>query len=218
MTAPTESDTMTIIRLATADSLCVPLLGYDLAKLRTQHPEIAIQLTTAGTGELFQLLDHNHADLVCTLDTHIYNHSYVIAAEEPVGVHFVVAAHHPLAQKTYLTKHDLLSHDFLLTERGMSYRRLLDDWMAQDSMQIQPILETGSADLILHLVEQGVGMSFLPDYVTEEASTAGRIIRLQAEDFHPELWIQLLYHKNKWLSRPMQAMLTYLSENRIPCI
>lgn len=218
MATPTSPESMTTIRLATADSLCIPLLGNGLSDLRSKHPNIAVHLTTAGTGELFRLLDHNDVDLVCTLDTHIYNNSYVIAAEEPVGVHFLVAADHPLVKKVHLTKQDLLCQDFILTERGMSYRRLLDEWMARDSMQIQPILETGSTDLILRLVEQGVGMSFLPDYVTAEAAACGRITRLEAENFHPELWVQLLYHKNKWLSRPMQAVIANLAKDQIPNI
>ena len=139
----------------------------------------------------------------------------MIAAEERIGVHFVVASQHPLAQKGALTKADLLQEDFLLTERGMSYRRLLDEWMARDSLQIQPVLEAGSADLILSLVEQGAGISFLPDYATAAAAARGTIVRLDAEDFRPELWVQLLYHKNKWLSRPMQAMLDHLSAVRL---
>ena len=215
MSDPSTAETMSTIRLATADSLCIPLLGKMFSSLRTIHPNIAVHLTTAGTSELFRLLDHNEVDLVCTLDTHIYNNSYVIAAEERIGVHFVVASQHPLAQKGALTKADLLQEDFLLTERGMSYRRLLDEWMARDSLQIQPVLEAGSADLILTLVEQGAGISFLPDYATAAAAERGTIVRLDAEDFRPELWVQLLYHKNKWLSRPMQAMLDHLSTVRL---
>ena len=211
MADPKSTETKTTIRLATADSLCVPLLGQEFSALRAQHPNITVHLTTAGTGELFRLLDHNEVDLVCTLDTHIYNSSYVIAAEERVGVHFVVGTRHPLANKKTLTKDDLLREDFLLTERGMSYRRLLDEWMAKDSLQIQPVLESGSADLILRLVEQGAGISLLPDYATAPAVARGSIVRLVAEDFRPELWMQLLYHKNKWISRPMQAVIQHLS-------
>lgn len=211
MTAPESAESMTGIRLATADSLCIPLLGRNFSALRQLHPNISINLTTAGTGELFQLLDHNQVDLVCTLDTHIYNNSYVIAAEAPVGVHFVVPVRHPLAKGRLLRKSDLLRQDFLLTERGMSYRRLLDEWMARDSLQIQPVLETGSADLICRLVEQGAGISFLPDYVTAEAVARGTILRLDAENFHPELWMQLLHHRNKWISRPMQAVIDHLA-------
>lgn len=211
MAAPESAESVTVVRLATADSLCLPLLGREFSALQAQQPNLSIHLTTAGTGELFRLLDHNEVDLVCTLDTHVYNTSYVIAAEKQVGAHFVVSARHPLAKKEKLTKEDLLQQDFLLTERGMSYRRLLDDWMAKDSLQIQPVLETGSADLISLLVEQGVGMSFLPDYVTAPAVARGNLVQLDAEDFHPELWMQLLHHRNKWLSRPLQTVISHLS-------
>lgn len=204
-------DRMTTIRLATADSLCIPLLHKEFSVLRQQHPNIRLNLTAAGTGDLFRLLDHNEVDLVCTLDNHIYNTNYVIAAEERVGVHFVVSAAHPLAKKNQLTKDDLLHEDFLLTEHGMSYRRLLDEWMARDSLQIQPVLESGSADLLCLLVEQGVGISFLPDYATAQAVRQGTVVRLDAEDFSPELWVQLLYHRNKWVSRSMRAVLDHLA-------
>lgn len=206
-----SQERMVTIRLATADSLCIPLLHKEFSVLRQQHPNIRLNLTAAGTGDLFRLLDHNEVDLVCTLDNHIYNTNYVIAAEERIGVHFVVSAAHPLARKKQLTKEDLLHEDFLLTEHGMSYRRLLDEWMARDSLQIQPVLETGSADLLCLLVEQGVGISFLPDYATAQAVQRGTVVRLEAEDFSPELWVQLLYHRNKWVSRSMQAVLDHLA-------
>lgn len=206
-TAPKTS----IIRLATADSLCSPLIGREFAALRSRHPNISLKLTTAGTGELFRLLDHNEVDLVCTLDNHIYNTNYIIAGEEKIGVHFVVSANHPLVGKSCLTKQDLITQDFLLTERGMSYRRLLDEWMARDSLQIQPVLETGSAALICKLVEGGLGMAFLPDYVTQAAVERGTLVRLEAEDFHPELWMQLLYHRGKWRSPALDAVIDHFT-------
>lgn len=199
-----------VVRLATADSLCAPLLLDHLAQLREMHPNILIKMTTAGTGDLFRMLDHNEVDMVCTLDSHIYNTAYVIAAEERAGVHFVVSAGHPLAKKKLLCKEDILGQDLLLTEKGMSYRRLLDEWLAKESMQVQPVLEVGSADLLCRLVQQGMGMSFLPDYVTQGAVEAGTVVRLRAEGFHPELWKQLLYHRDKWLSPPMQTVADHL--------
>lgn len=202
----------TTIRLAMADSLCKPLIGGGFARFQQQHPGIALNVTTAGTNELFRLLDHNEVDLVCTLDSHIYNTNYIIANEEKIGVHFILAADHPLAQCQVLTEADLLSQPFLLTEKGMSYRRILDEWLARDSLEIQPVLEIGSADLICHLVEQGMGMSFLPDFVTETAVRRGTVLRRDLEGFRPELWKQLLYHRDKWVSLQMQAVLDYLSK------
>ncbi|MBR5869000.1 MAG: LysR family transcriptional regulator [Clostridia bacterium] len=205
-----EDDRPTIIRLATADSLCGPLTGRVLPILRKQCPNISLKWMTAGTVDMFRMLDHNEADLVCTLDRHIYNTNYVVAREEKIGVHFVAAADHPLAKREVLTKRGLLGQDFLLTEKDMSYRGLLDEWMAEDSLEIKPVLESGSADLICKLVEQGHGISFLPDYVTESACRRGTIVRLDAEGFQPELWNQLLYHREKWVTRPMERVIEYL--------
>lgn len=200
-----------VIRLAMADSLASVLLKKGFSDFRSTYPNISIRLTTAGTSTLLELLDHNEADIVCTLDSHTYDTNYVIASEEKIGVHFVVSTQNPLSRSQQLTKEDLLTQDFLLTEKGMSYRRLLDEWLAKDSMEIQPVLEIGSADVICQLVEDGIGISFLPDYVTEEAVRRGTIVRLDVEGFAPELWKQLLYHRDKWLSLPMESVIEYLS-------
>ena len=203
-----------MLRLAMADSLCTPLVARAFPGFRTAYPHVSLCITTAGTGELFRLLDHNEVDMVCTLDNHIYNANYIIANEEKVGVHFVCSAGNPLARREELTIEDLLDQAFLLTERGMSYRRLLDEKLAARSMELQPVLEMGSADLLCRLVEQDLGVSFLPDYVTETAVREGRVVRLAVRDFEVELWEQLLYHRDKWVSLQMQAMIDHLS--RIP--
>lgn len=200
------------IRLATADSLCTPLILQTFASFRAEHPKVSLHVTTAGTAELFRLLDHNEVDLVCTLDNHIYNTNYIIANEEKIGVHFVAPANHPLSARGPLTIEELLHQPFLLTEKDMSYGRLLHERLARFSREIQPILEIGSADLICKLVSDGLGLSFLPDYVTEAAVRDGRIVRLDVRDFEIDVWKQLLYHKDKWMSRPMQAAIAHLSE------
>lgn len=200
------------VRIATAQSLCQRLMVKSYGALRKQYPEMKIELTTGGTAELFRQLDHNEADIVCTLDSHIYNVNYVIAWEEKVGVHFVAAPEHPLAGEGILTKEALLRQELLLTEKNMSYRRLLDEFLARESLAVEPVLENGEADLLCLLVQQDLGISYLPDYVTEEAVRAGKLVRLDLEGFQPELWKQLLYRKDKWVSPPMQAVLDELSK------
>ena len=93
----------------------------------------------------------------------------------------------------------------------MSYRRLMDEHLARFSLEVRPVLEFGSADLLCTLVTQGAGVSFLPDYVTEAALKSGRLVRLSVPEFKPELWRQLLYHKDKWVSPAMQTVIEYFS-------
>ncbi len=200
------------IRLAMADSLCAPLVLKKFAEFRKFYPQISIKITTAGTTDLFRLLDHNEVDIVCTLDAHIYNTTYVIRHEEKLGVHFICSPKHTLAQKKSLSVDELLTEPFLLTEKGMSYRHLLDSKLAKDSKEIHPIFECGRADLVCKLAEENAGIAFLPDYVTEEAVKNGTLIRLPVENFEIELWKQLLYHRDKWVSPQMKVVMDYLAQ------
>lgn len=201
-----------IVRLGMADSLCSPLVCARFAAFRKAYPHVSLKIITAGTRDLFRMLDHNEVDILCTLDDHIYDTNYVIAQEEMVGAHFVASSLNPLAQKDLVTVKELVSQDFLLTEKGMSYRRLMDQWLAQYSLEITPVLEMGSADQLSRLVSENLGISLLPDYVTKKAVAAGKLVYLNVPDCPVKLWKQLLYRKDKWLSPSMEAIMEHLKK------
>lgn len=203
------------LRLGMADSLCMPLIATRFHDLHRVYPRLSLQIVPAGTDDLFRLLDHNEVDMVCTLDSHIYNTAYVIADEERIGVHFVAAADSPLVRKRVVDIRELPGQPLLLTEKGMSYRRLLDEALARESLSAQPVLETGRADLLCQLAAEGVGIAFLPDYVTEQAVRRGEVCRLDVHGLQVEVWKQILYRRDKWLSGPMEAMLAHLAEIRL---
>lgn len=200
------------IRLATSDSLCDSLFDRSFPDFCRQHPGITLKILAAGTEEMFRLLNHNEADAILTLDSHIYNTEYVIFREETVNMHFIASGSSPLARRSSLSVAELLVQPFLLTEKGMSYRRLLDEGLAKRSLEVKPILEMGSARLICSLVSEGAGISFLPDYVTQQDVDAGAVVRLDVADFEVEIWKQLLYHRDKWVSPQLEAVLNYCAK------
>lgn len=199
------------IHLAMADSL-VALLGQTFQRFWRDWPGIRLKITTAGTAEMFRLLSHNEADLVMTLDSRVYDAEYKIIHEEKVTAHFVSSADSPFAGRGPVPIRKLLEQPFLLTEKGMSYRRLLDERLAAQSLEITPVLETGDVALVCRLVEQGTGCSFLPDYATQEAVEAGRLTQVFVEDFEIEVWKQLLCHRDKWLSPQLRTVMEYCAQ------
>ena len=201
-----------LVRLAMADSLCLPMISSRFAQFRRKYPKVSLQVLTGGTGEMFRLLDHNEVDIVCTLDSPIYDTSYVIASEEKIGVHFVASPENPLARLEKLSVSQMLDQPFLLTEKGMSYRRLLDEKLAREQLEIQPILEGGRADLLCEMVAQDAGIAFLPDYVTQRAIAEKRVVRLPVEDLEVQVSRQLIYRRDKWVSLQMKAILEHLEE------
>lgn len=201
------------VTMAMADSLCSAFFTPHYPAFAKRFPEIILKIITAGTGQMLRLVDHNEADLVLTLDSHIYNREYVIVKEEQVGVHFVAGAGYPLPCSSKLSVRDLCGHPFILTEKDMSYRRLLDEKLAEMSMEIHPFLEIGNTDLLCSLLEQNLGISFLPDYVTAGKISEGKLVILDVEDLDIDVWKQLLYHRNKWVSPQMQSLIRHCVEH-----
>lgn len=201
-----------LLRLGLADSLCEPMITQHFATFRKQYPGVRLEINSGGTPELFSMLDHNEVDIVYTLDTHIYNTSYVIAQESPIEMHFVAAENNPLARQQDISLTELTKHPFLLTEKDMSYRRLMDQLFAQHNLQIEPVLTMGRTDLLCQLATQGIGLAFLPDHVTQEAVEAGWLTRLNVPQAQIRVWRQVLYRKDKWVTAPMTAMLRHLCD------
>lgn len=204
-----------ILRLGMADSLCEPLIAGDFGKFRSNYPKVSLNISTGDTGALLDYLDHNEVDMICTMDDHVYDNNYVIANEEEIGVHFVASAQSTLAQSKRISLDDLIQQPFLLTEKGMSYRRLMDAQLARHSREIQPVLETGRADLICSLVAENAGVALLPDYVTQSGVRSGSLVRLNVPEIKVVVWKQVLYRRDKWVSLQMQAMIDHLAKIKL---
>ena len=165
-------------------------------------------LRTATDDEMLQMLGSNQIDLAYTLDKPLLQPSFVLAVDEPEPICVVAPAGHPLAGQVEVTLQELAGQEFLLTERGMSYRDALDQCMAAQGLAIKPFLELGSASLLCQMVEHGMGLSFLPEYIVQNALAAGTLSRLNVPACRVEMRRQLFYHRDKWLTPQMKAFIT----------
>ena len=199
------------LRIALAESLCMIGFPEALRRYHTLYPQVQIVVSTATTTDMFRALAQNDVDLVYQLDTRVYRSDAVIAMEEPVRVVFVAPKGHPLASKGAVTLQECTTYPFILTEKGMSYRSQLDECLAKNGLEIQPFLEIGNPELIARMVADGMGLSLLPEFIVSEHVQRGEIVPLEVEGFSAGLWRQLIYHKGKWISPAMQAMIDLLS-------
>ena len=201
------------IHIVTPDSVCEEMINSHYIDFHKRYPGISLKFTTADTAVMFDMLDHNEADAIITLDSHTYGKDYVIAREEALPMHFVASVSSRLVGASGLGIKDIVGEPFVLTEYGQGYRRVLDKELAKRSLEINPVLEIGRTDIITSLVAEGGMISYLPDFVTRPLVEEGRLAYLDVVDFGIEIWKQLIYHKNKWMSRSLRAFIKYIKEN-----
>jgi len=200
------------IHVVTPDSVCEEMLYSHYIDFHNKFPAISIRFTTADTSVMFDMLDHNEADVIITLDTHSYNKDYVIAKEKQLPIHFVASSSSKFAGVKNLSINDIVNEPFILTEHGQGYRRIFDIELAKKSLEITPALEIGRTDIITSMVAQSNMISFLPDFVTKPLIDTGELCYLDVCDMNIEIWKQLIYHKNKWLSKSLKVFIDYVKE------
>ena len=199
------------IHFVSPDSVCEDMMLHNFLDFHKRYPGIDLKFTNADTDVMFAMLDSNEADAIITLDNHVYQKDYVIAKEEHINMCFVANPRFPLAGRQGLSIRDLADQPFILTERGMGYRRFFDKELAKRSLDITPVLELGRTDLIIRLLQESEDcISYLPEFTVSEAVASGKLVRLDVCDMKTDIWKQLIYHKNKWLSAALRTFLEYV--------
>ena len=127
-------------------------------------------------------------------------------------MHFVTNSNSKFAGKKGLSIRDIAGEPFVLTECGQGYRRVFDRELAKKSIDITPILEIGRTDMITSVLSKSDMISFLPDFVTKPLVDAGVLCYLDIRDMDIEIWKQLIYHKNKWMSKSLKTLIAYIKE------
>ena len=198
------------IHIVMPDSVCEELIENYYIEFSNRYPSISLRITNADTSVMFDMLNHNEADLIMTLDSHVYHRDYVIAKEEILPMHFVTRASSKFAGKRNLSIKDIIGEPFVLTECGQGYRKVFDKELAKRSLEIVPVLEIGRTDIITDVISKADMISYLPDFVTRKKVEKGELCYLDVCDIKTEIYKQLIYHKNKWLSKSLKSIIEYI--------
>lgn len=200
------------IHIVTPDSVCEEMINSHYIDFHNRYPDISIRFSTGDSAVMLDMLDHNEADVIITLDNHLYNKDYIIAKEQQLSMHFVTARNSKFANRKNLSIKDIINEPFILTEHGQGYRRVFDRELAKKSLEITPFLEIGRTDMITSMLTQSNMISYLPDFVTQSLIDSGELCYLDVRDLNIDIWKQLIYHKNKWMSKSLKAFIEYVKE------
>ncbi|WP_313133505.1 LysR family transcriptional regulator [Anaerocolumna sp.] len=201
-----------LLRIGSVESLCTAILPELLLQFHRICPQVETIIRTATTEELIDMVKCNDIDLFFTLDQKVYGSEWVRAVQQEEDIVFVTASSHSFANKKKIDLRKIIKEPFILTEKGGSYRYELETLLAAQEMEIRPVLEIGNTETIIHLIEEGMGVSFLPLFSVEKAIKQGTLSRIQTDIPTIQMCSQLLYHKNKWVTPQMQTFVTLVQE------
>ena len=193
--------------LGTIESVCASVFPVLLREYHRRYPKVNIKIVTDSPEILLHMMDKNTLDIVYLLDKPVYNTKWVKVLEKPEEVFFVSSSENPLSKRRELNLDEVICQPFISTEKDASYRLLLEESLAEKGYELHPFLETGNTEFIINQLRHNLGVSFLPGFIVKKDLDEGRLSRLDVRDFHLQVCRQIVYHKDKWVTREMKAFL-----------
>lgn len=195
------------LRIGMIESLCKAHMPQVMDYVCRNLPQLHITITIDSPSVLLDALNHNKVDLVYVLDKPLYDGKWEKVFQKRENIVFVCSVDSRLAREKDLELDQVIRQPFFLTEKADNYRLSLDQQLAARQLALNPILEVSDTGFILDMVQRGLGLSFLPQYVVENSPYRDRLQILQVKDFHMHMYRQLFYHKDKWLTQAMKVFL-----------
>lgn len=193
--------------LGTIESICASIFPPLLKEYHRLYPKVNVSIITDSPETLLDMMNSNTIDIVYFLDKRMYDSKWIKVLEEPEDIVFVSSSVHPMASADNLDLEEVIAQPFILTERNASYRYVLEQYLASRDLRIHPFLEIGNTEFIINLLLSNVGLSFLPEFSIRRGLLENSLSVLNVKDFYMRIWRQIVYHKDKWVTREMNAFI-----------
>ncbi len=200
------------LRIGTAESLLLSVLTPVLMEYHHRYPDVEVSVHTGLISELFDMVRQNDVDLLFFLDKKTDRADWVKLLEQREPILFAAAGGHPVCRRKKVPLAEVVREPFVLTERSVSYRYDLEQALAAQNLELRPFLETGNTDIITRVLLQGGCLSFLPQYVIRPYLLSGQLETVDVADCAVQMWSQLIYHRNKWVTPQMRCFISLMRD------
>jgi len=200
------------LRLAVVSSIQY-LTPHLLAAFRARHPEVSFRLEVTRRAQVIQRLQDNRDDVVLmalvpedrALEFFPFLNNPIIAVARP---------EHPLAGQPGLSLKELETQVLLQREQGSGTRKACDEFLQQQRVHPQQLLQLGSSEALLHGALAGLGVALLTEHAAAPWLRSGELVRLGFAELPLYRSWCAVHARGKRLSPVAQAFLAWLREER----
>lgn len=195
------------IRIGTPESLMMYRLHNIVKQYKLKYPHVEILIINDYSSQLRNKLSSGDLDLCFLLQPeYTYSHFHTILLKKE--------------EMCFVAPYDSEGDDFLLndsqmvlyTEKECTYRKAFSIYLQSRNFYPTNLLETGSVEAIKKYIQYGLGISYLPLYAVIEDAKENKF-KIKQHDSSVTFYTQLVYHKNKWLSPALKALIQLSMEH-----
>lgn len=200
------------IKIGILESLCTTYMPDLVTDFHQKYPNTNVIIKIGTYGELSEMLNHNQIDLLWTFDHKIDSVTWVKALECEQQICVISSPTHVLQTYDECDITTLHSSNFIFTEQNCSYRSFFENVLKSNQISYNIFMEIGNTEIIKKFVHSGLCLSVLPNFAIQNELEENSIRILPIKNFSLNMYSQIFYHKNKYLTPCMMQFLDLLKK------
>ncbi|MGC7846963.1 LysR family transcriptional regulator [Desulforudis sp. 1088] len=200
------------LSVGATETLSIYRLPLLLQEYRKRYPNVKFIVVTGKPTDLIHWLKTNEIDVAFffargTTDSDLVSETLL---HEPMVMFSGVG--HPLIEKAPITPTHIPGETLILCARGCCYREALEDMLDRKGLQAGSVIEIDNIEAVKKCVISGLGISLLPRVTVEAELAQGKFVDLRWSGPDFKIVTLVAYHKNKWISPALDALLKLARE------
>jgi DNA-binding transcriptional LysR family regulator len=200
------------LTITAPETICTYCLPEVLRRFRKRYPQVRLMFRPGSFADTRRSVSEGEVDVGFVIDEPQTSSALHIEVLAPAPLHLLVSPDHHLAGRTEVRSLELENEQFLLTEAGCAYRNLLERGLNEAGLRIFTHLAFEGIESIKQCTIAAMGIAFLPAMTVRHELETGSLVTLNWENQQFSAVVQMLWHKDKWLSPALHAFLEIARE------
>lgn len=197
--------------LGSARAISAYVLPSILKTFRTRHPGVDVAIKTGRSHRVLEMVlsDEVQVGLARTLvhpeieSVHLYNEEIVLVAHPD----------HPFAISGATSVRDIAKERLILYDKESTYYVMINSICREAGISPNVVMDLDSIDATKHMIQEGLGISFLPQSAIEKELELGTLTHVKiSDDLKVELPTSVLYRKGRMHGGIVTAFLQTLQD------
>lgn len=203
------------LNIILSETLLCYKLDQVISEFHLLAPKVQLKLRSLSCYATKQAIIDGSADLGICYDEEDIDERLCVHSLGYVTLLLVTSSKHVnlLGNNQAFTLENItIPTSFITDEPNGIFRKLFEKYIKDRHIHLDSTIELWSTSTIKSLVKSGLGVSFLPSFVVEEELSNGTFIALPHYIPYEKTRAVYLYHKNKYISKPMEVFIELLEK------
>ncbi len=201
------------LTIGAPESLSIFKLPALLQAYKERFPKVKLVLKLGKCSDIYDWVRKNTVDIGFLLSPPISTNDLIMNRLSHEAMTLVACKTHPLADKRCCRPEDLVNEDLIqIEEPDCCYKLIFEAQLTEAGVKPGSVFEFGSVETTKKCVISGLGISVLPQFSVEQEISIGELkdLNWNGPDFN--IYTQMIYHKDKWLSPTLSTFIQLAGE------